>query len=86
MVHEGHFHIHLVLIIDYHRYVEDRIVNLRAKEEGKYMNVSVKRTNAMKYLPNFFRKGQVCNCIASLFLHSSLPFLSSRSPSPSLQV
>jgi len=41
------------------QYVEDRLVSLRAKEEGKYLNVTVKRTNAMKYLPNFFHKGQL---------------------------
>jgi hypothetical protein len=40
-------------------YVEDRIQKLRAQNEGKYGNIAVVLTNAMKYLPNFFRKGQV---------------------------
>lgn len=54
------------------QYVEDRIVALRkqqaairesGKEEGLvkggYGNISVIRGNAMKFLPNFFRKGQL---------------------------
>eukprot|EP01128_Nolandella_sp_AFSM9_P003624 TRINITY_DN1576_c0_g1_i1.p1 TRINITY_DN1576_c0_g1~~TRINITY_DN1576_c0_g1_i1.p1 ORF type:complete len:283 (-),score=77.39 TRINITY_DN1576_c0_g1_i1:195-1022(-) len=40
-------------------YVADRIKKLREAEEGKYTNVSVIQTNAMKYLPNFFLKGQL---------------------------
>lgn len=28
----------------------------------QYENISVLRTNAMKYLPNYFEKGQVCCC------------------------
>ncbi|QLL34816.1 hypothetical protein HG536_0H01910 [Torulaspora globosa] len=42
-------------------YVEDRIIALRsnhAKEEG-YQNINVLRGNAMKFLPNFFHKGQL---------------------------
>lgn len=38
-------------------YVEQRIEKLQEKNE--YLNISVIKTNAMKYLPNFFRKGQV---------------------------
>lgn len=41
-------------------YVNDRIVALRSQTPGQYQNVAVLRTNAMKYLPNFFYKGQVC--------------------------
>jgi len=41
------------------QYVDDRIKTLREKEPGKYNNISVVRTNAMKYLPNFFKKGQL---------------------------
>jgi len=41
------------------QYVEDRIKALREKEAPNYGNISVLRTNAMKYLPNFFRKGQL---------------------------
>lgn len=40
-------------------YVEDRINTLREKNPGKYQNISVIRTNAMKYTPNYFHKGQV---------------------------
>ncbi|GAB4823506.1 hypothetical protein N2152v2_010552 [Parachlorella kessleri] len=40
-------------------YVKDRIVALRQQHPGKYQNASAIRTNAMKYLPNYFRKGQL---------------------------
>lgn len=40
-------------------YVNDRIEALRLQQPGKYQNIAVLRTNAMKYLPNFFYKGQV---------------------------
>jgi len=40
-------------------YVRQRIEALRAANPGKYQNVSVLRTNAMKFLPNFFAKGQL---------------------------
>lgn len=40
-------------------YVQDRIRSLRASEQGGYRNVACLRSNAMKYLPNFFAKGQV---------------------------
>lgn len=40
-------------------YVNDRIQALRAQHSDQYQNVAVLRTNAMKYLPNFFHKGQV---------------------------
>ncbi|XP_064652705.1 tRNA (guanine-N(7)-)-methyltransferase-like [Lineus longissimus] len=40
-------------------YVKDRIIALRKKEPGHYENISVIRTNAMKFLPNYFRKGQL---------------------------
>lgn len=32
---------------------------LRRENPGQYHNISVLRHNAMKYLPNFFRKGQL---------------------------
>lgn len=41
-------------------YVNDRILALRSQNPGQYQNVAILRTNAMKYLPNFFYKGQVC--------------------------
>lgn len=40
-------------------YVRDRIQSLRASEPGNYQNIACLRSNAMKYLPNFFSKGQV---------------------------
>lgn len=40
-------------------YVMDRIEALRKLNTGKYENVACLRTNAMKYLPNFFGKGQL---------------------------
>ena len=40
-------------------YVKDRINALRQKHPGQYQNIACIRTNAMKYLPNFFQKGQV---------------------------
>lgn len=40
-------------------YVQDRIKALRAKHPGMYENIACIRTNAMKYLPNYFHKGQL---------------------------
>lgn len=40
-------------------YVMDRIEALRALHPDKYRNIACLRTNAMKYLPNFFHKGQL---------------------------
>ncbi|XP_028854348.1 tRNA (guanine-N(7)-)-methyltransferase isoform X2 [Denticeps clupeoides] len=40
-------------------YVQDRIKSLRAAEPGHYQNIACLRSNAMKYLPNFFTKGQL---------------------------
>lgn len=40
-------------------YVQDRIKALRVQHPGKYDNIACIRSNAMKYLPNFFKKGQV---------------------------
>ncbi|XP_013864633.1 tRNA (guanine-N(7)-)-methyltransferase [Austrofundulus limnaeus] len=39
-------------------YVKDRIQSLRASNPGGYQNIACIRSNAMKYLPNFFFKGQ----------------------------
>ncbi|KAH3663054.1 hypothetical protein OGATHE_004630 [Ogataea polymorpha] len=43
------------------QYVEDRIIALRVKHKdtNEYQNISVIRANAMKFLPNFFHKGQL---------------------------
>ncbi|XP_048347809.1 tRNA (guanine-N(7)-)-methyltransferase isoform X3 [Sphaerodactylus townsendi] len=41
-------------------YVRDRIRSLRASHPGLYQNVACIRSNAMKHLPNFFHKGQLC--------------------------
>ncbi|XP_068722946.1 tRNA (guanine-N(7)-)-methyltransferase-like [Montipora capricornis] len=40
-------------------YVSDRVMALRTAHPGQYQNISVIRTNAMKYLPNYFQKGQL---------------------------
>ncbi|XP_001653710.2 tRNA (guanine-N(7)-)-methyltransferase [Aedes aegypti] len=40
-------------------YVMDRIQALRKLNEGQYENIACIRTNAMKYLTNFFHKGQL---------------------------
>ena len=40
-------------------FVKQRIDALRTQSASQYQNVSVIRTNAMKYLPNFFHKGQL---------------------------
>ncbi|XP_023689100.1 tRNA (guanine-N(7)-)-methyltransferase isoform X2 [Paramormyrops kingsleyae] len=39
-------------------YVQDRIRSLRVAESGRYQNIACLRSNAMKYLPNYFAKGQ----------------------------
>mmetsp|Transcript_21763 Transcript_21763/g.37365 ORF Transcript_21763/g.37365 Transcript_21763/m.37365 type:complete len:312 (+) Transcript_21763:121-1056(+) len=40
-------------------YVRLRIVAQRKEHPGQYQNCSVMRTNAMKYLPNFFARGSL---------------------------
>ena len=58
-------------------YVISRILALRENDPGQYQNIACIRTNAMKYLPNYFKKGQVCselfsrhpNCTYSLFFN-----------------
>lgn len=40
-------------------YVRDRITALRWQNPKQYQNIACLRTNAMKYLPNYFHKGQV---------------------------
>ncbi|OEL16154.1 tRNA (guanine-N(7)-)-methyltransferase [Dichanthelium oligosanthes] len=40
-------------------YVKERILALRASNPGHYDNISVVRTNSMKYIPNYFRKAQI---------------------------
>jgi len=40
-------------------YVSDRIRVLRVQHPGQYQNVACLRSNAMKHLPNFFRKQQL---------------------------
>ncbi|KAI6649729.1 tRNA (guanine-N(7)-)-methyltransferase B [Oopsacas minuta] len=40
-------------------YVNDRIKSLRLTNANQYLNISVLRTNAMKYLPNYFNKAQL---------------------------
>lgn len=56
-------------------YVNDRIQALRIQHPDQYQNIAVLRTNAMKYLPNFFQKGQVImvwQCFFFLTLLDSL--------------
>eukprot|EP01117_Protostelium_nocturnum_P019108 TRINITY_DN8190_c0_g2_i2.p1 TRINITY_DN8190_c0_g2~~TRINITY_DN8190_c0_g2_i2.p1 ORF type:complete len:155 (-),score=62.38 TRINITY_DN8190_c0_g2_i2:38-502(-) len=40
-------------------YVADRIEKLREENEGKYENIAVEKSNAMKNIPNYFEKGQL---------------------------
>ncbi|XP_023002478.1 tRNA (guanine-N(7)-)-methyltransferase-like [Cucurbita maxima] len=40
-------------------YVKERILALRVANPGQYQNVSVVRTNSMKYIPNYFEKAQL---------------------------
>lgn len=40
-------------------YVQDRIKALRELNQGSYKNVACLRSNAMKYLPCYFEKGQL---------------------------
>lgn len=40
-------------------YVKERILALRVANPGQYQNISVVRTNSMKYIPNYFGKGQL---------------------------
>lgn len=40
-------------------YVNDRITALRHNHPGSYRNIAVIRSNAMKHLPNYFKKGQL---------------------------
>ncbi|KAL8614306.1 tRNA (guanine-N(7)-)-methyltransferase [Nucella lapillus] len=40
-------------------YVQDRVKALRGQNPGHYQNIACLRSNAMKYLPNFFCKGQL---------------------------
>lgn len=40
-------------------YVKDRIKALRSQHPSQYQNIACIRTNAMKYLPNFFEKAQL---------------------------
>ncbi|XP_065202316.1 tRNA (guanine-N(7)-)-methyltransferase [Planococcus citri] len=40
-------------------YVINRIEALRDNNQNQYQNIACIRTNAMKYLPNYFKKGQL---------------------------
>lgn len=40
-------------------YVMDRIESLRLLHPGKYQNVACLRSNSMKYMVNYFHKGQL---------------------------
>jgi len=47
-------------------YVMDRITALRQQHPNVYQNIACVRTNAMKYLPNYFKKGQVLKTSCSV--------------------
>lgn len=40
-------------------YVQDRIQALQQNHPDQYTNIAILRSNAMKYLPNMFHKGQL---------------------------
>jgi len=40
-------------------FVQDKIAALRSKSPGQFNNICCIRTNAMKYLPNYFNQGQL---------------------------
>ena len=40
-------------------YVRERILALRDQHSPQYSNIACLRTNAQKYLVNYFRKGQL---------------------------
>lgn len=44
-------------------YVMQRVKALRDIHPGSYQNIACIRGNAMKYLPNFFRKAQVSKVV-----------------------
>lgn len=41
------------------KYVHERILSLREQYPGDYQNVALIRTNAMKFITNYFEKGQL---------------------------
>ncbi len=62
-------------------YVKERVLALRREHPGQYGNIACVRTNTQKYLPNYFRKGQLTK-LFFLFpvraLPKSYPFLTLR--------
>jgi Putative methyltransferase len=48
-----------VLLWQVSEYVKERILALRHEQPGAFQNVACARTNAMRYLPNYFAKGQL---------------------------
>lgn len=40
-------------------FVKERILALRREQPGSFQNIACARTNAMRYLPNYFSKGQL---------------------------
>ena len=60
-------------------YVRERILALREQHSPQYNNVACLRTNAQKYLINYFRKGQMTKLfflfpVRSCRLHLAKPF------------
>lgn len=59
-------------------FVVDRIAGLREDKQdvpGGYQNIACIRTNAMKYLPNYFEKGQVRYVVYHISQHIMSIFL-----------
>lgn len=60
------------------KYVQDRVTALRKLHPGSYNNIACIRGNAMKYIPNFFNKGQVrsfiLEIVEALSLHKKTHF------------
>jgi hypothetical protein len=54
------------------QYVVDRVVHMRKEQSGGFENIYAIRSNAMKYLPNYFRKAQVRFDVA---IDSPLPLM-----------
>lgn len=48
-----------IFLVQVTEYVKERVLALRASNPGQYDNISVVRTNSMKYIPNYFRKAQL---------------------------
>lgn len=57
------------------QYVIERIKALRAQQPDCYSNIACIRTNAIKYLPNFFKKGQVSGPIHYCYMDGTIKIM-----------